>query len=153
MNPYVAVILSNLSSIVAAFVIALIPFAVRWLFSFLEKRFQLKVDEADQKRLSDLLNAGIAHAEEWKNGKLKMKEDAPSGAQMLEKASKFVAAEITRNKLPELAADKLNDLVIAKLGQNRADAAQPGLSLIPNATGTATATATATAAPTEPAKG
>jgi hypothetical protein len=153
MNPYVAVVLNNLSSIVAAFVIALIPFAVRWLFSFLEKRFQLKVDEADQKRLADLLNAGIAHAEEWKNGKLKMKEDAPSGAQMLEKASKFVAGEITRNKLPELAADKLNDLVLAKLGQNRADAAQPGLSLIPNATGTATATATATAAPTEPAKG
>lgn len=125
MNPYVAVVLSNLSSIVAAFIIALIPFAVRWLFTYLEKRFQLKVDEADQQKLADLLDAGIAHAEEWKNSKLKMKEGAPTGAQMLEKASKFVSDEITRNKLPAMAAEKLNDLVLAKLGQKRAEGTTP----------------------------
>ena len=66
--------------------------------------------------------------------------------EIAEVARKY-GAEVPFMRPPELAADKLNDLVIAKLGQKRADAAQPGLSLIPNATGTATA------APTEPAKG
>ena len=122
MNPTVEVILHNLIPVVASLLLLLVPIFVKWLTAFLEKKFNFELDAAKQQQLIDLLDHGIAHAEEWANAQTTGTQPPPPSADKLNKAFAFVADEIKRTGLDVLTEQKIKDLLTARLGLKRDDA-------------------------------
>ena len=102
MNPYVELIIHNLLPVVSGLLLILVPFFVKWLMAFVEKKFHVQLSADKEQKLDDILDAGIAHAEEWANAKTVAKEPVPAGVDKLAKAAAFVADEITRYGLDKL---------------------------------------------------
>jgi hypothetical protein len=83
------------------------------------KKYGAKLDIETQARaealLSDLVQQGVTYAEQWAKNESK-RQNAVGGSAKLSKAMEYIAQEIERNKLPELAESVLVNKIEAALG-------------------------------------
>lgn len=104
--PFVALVLGGLASILAHRVIKLV-----------EQKWGMRISEANEQKLDEILEKGIHFAEGWATAQLKAKQPKPAPETKAEKAVQWVIDEVKRNNLDQLAADKIKALVQAKFGQ------------------------------------
>jgi hypothetical protein len=117
MSPYLQVLLPHLLDIVVTVVgVGLIPLA-----HFAYKRFSawlgIKITAEQEAMLDQVLLRGVGHAEQWAKVKLKSEGAKPPSAEKLDAALKFVEEELKRLGYEDLAKEKLQKLLEAKLGQ------------------------------------
>lgn len=83
------------------------------------KKHGAKLDVETQARaealLSDLVQQGVTYAEQYAKNEAK-RQNAVGGSAKLNKAMEYVAQEIERNKLPELAEHVIVNKIEAALG-------------------------------------
>lgn len=83
------------------------------------KKYGAKLDVETQARaealLSDLVQQGVTYAEQYAKNEAR-RQNAVGGSAKLNKAMEYVAREIERNKLPELAESALVDKIESALG-------------------------------------
>ena len=117
MNPYAAIILQNLVSIVCG--VFLVPL-MGILVQFAVKKLGLHLDAAQEAKISEVLTESISYGEEWANGKLKVDPATkPTGAQKLEQALAYAVAEAQRRGLDKEAEQALEKKLVAALGLAR----------------------------------
>jgi len=116
MNPYLTILLDHLLEIV---VTILAPVLVTIVIRFLTNKTQVQLDGAKENKLHEVLMHAIGYAEEWARKKLVATGEKPPAAMKLEEALKWAEGEAARRGLDVMAREKLEALILAKLGLTR----------------------------------
>lgn len=111
-------ILDNLIPILFAVATPIILVLARALVRWLEKKLDYDISVDTEMKLYELIEEGIAFAEEQARKSIKEEKKLPPGDK-LRLAIEYVRARLEDMKLPDMAGDKLAKLIEAKLGQGR----------------------------------
>ena len=111
--PLVALLLSGVASVLGA-----------WLGRLLARKLHVQLSQEQHALMIELVDGAIMRAEQWalnatKQGAL------PSGAEKLDVALKFLEGLARQYKLPEMARDRLVDLVESALGERHSTLPPP----------------------------
>jgi hypothetical protein len=122
MNPYLATILDHLLTVVVSVVV---PILATVLIRYLQKKTNVQLDAAKEAELHNVLMHAIGYAEEWARKKVTTTGEKPAGAVKLEEALKWAEEEAARRGLDKMAKERLEALLLAKLGLTRDQAEAP----------------------------
>ena len=129
MNPYLATVLEYVLPLIVSIILVPLLFS---LVKFGMKKLNLHLDEATEKKLSDVLTEALTYAEEWARGKIKASAGVkPSGAEKLDAALKYATDEAKRRNLDTWAADALTKKLTAALGLARDPSASVAAPVLP----------------------
>lgn len=118
LNPYVALILEHLLSLVGSLVlVAAVPLVHKMAAVFREKT-GVEISAKTLAAIDQIVASGVGHAEEWAHKKIKSNEKT-TGSEKMGVAISHIESEIKALGLHELGRERLEKLVEAKLGLNR----------------------------------
>jgi hypothetical protein len=112
-------LLASLLEHIVPIIIAIISGILLALIRGAIKKYGAKLDVETQARtealLSDLVQQGVTFAEQWAKNEAK-KQNVVGGSAKLSKAMEYIAQEIERNNLPELAESVIISKIESALG-------------------------------------
>jgi hypothetical protein len=106
-------------SIVGGLLLVLGRFAHRWLARKLQVEELIAEEKRDQ-LTKDVVDGGITFAEQKGMGWARERGELPPSAEKLKWALDWITAEMRRRGLPELAREKLEQLIDSRLGNPKA---------------------------------
>lgn len=123
---YVKIVLENILPVVFLIATPILVLLVRRLVLYLEKKWNFQMSEEQKASMDRVLTGAIGYAEEKALTAVKTDPTKlPDGAKKLDAALEFAMSEIKRMGLDDLAAQKLKELLEAKLFEMRAAGVVP----------------------------
>jgi hypothetical protein len=117
---YFKIVLENLLPFIFLLATPILLLLAKRLVKYLEEKLHFDMSDAQEAKLNEVLTGAIAFSEEKALQALKTDPATlPDGAKKLDAALEFAMAEIKRLGLDVLAAQKLKDLIEAKLFAER----------------------------------
>lgn len=114
---YLNIFIENFVPIIASILGTVLLVLVKGLIGKYAKKLDVETQGRLENLLSDLTQQGVAYAEQWAKNRNKQGAKVPSN-EKLHKAMEYIAAQIRKHKLNELAETELREKIEAMLGYN-----------------------------------